>query len=130
MTNLITGNLGNIGNLQESTMFDQCKINTCTTGSSIYGGITRTYTSASSSASSICGFKSLSSSKSYAYDVETRLKYDAIFRLPQDVSVSENDRITLTSVSGSTLGTPITYNVANIDNGKGILLVTVNRVKV
>lgn len=114
-----------IKNLQLDFLWDSCTIDSYSSGSNSLAEIIETWTSGSEIN---CGYKSNTGSKSYG-ETETRLKYAAIVRINDSQSVTYNDKVTVTKISGSSI-TPITYKISSIETGHGLKILGCEIVKV
>jgi hypothetical protein len=120
----LAGYANRIADLHESTMCDLCLINTSGSYTDSYGQI---ITSASSSASSICGCNTQSGQKRYLEN-ETWFTYDAVIRLPEATAINKFNTITVTSQGGQT--TNQTYKIQNLSLAHAELIAKCEKLEV
>jgi hypothetical protein len=118
-------NISRISKVQESTMFDTCNIisSACTTQDA-YG---ENISSASSSASSICGIEWTGGDKTINGAL-VKYDYDATLRIPLSPAISKASTITLTKQNNEVVS--ISFNIQNISLGHGIQLLKIKRIEV
>ena len=117
--------LTRIKNTQVNSFLDTCIIRASGSSTNSYKELLYTFTDGSPIS---CGFKNNTASKTYG-ESETRLKYDSIFRIDANNTITEKDQIKLTKISGSAISA-ITFNVQTITLGHGIYVIGANRVEV
>lgn len=113
-----------IADLHESSMCDVCLINTSGSYTDSYGQI---ITSASSSASSICGVNTQAGQKQYKAN-EVWFTYDAVIRLPASTTITKNNTITVTSQGGQTVNQ--TYSIQNLSLAHAELIAKCQKLEV
>jgi len=116
-----------ISRTQESSMFDLCLINQYSETYDSYRDLTKTFTTGSYSASSICGIAINSGNETYK-DETVSQENNITIRLPLTTSVDTQDTITVTRKNNQAINT--TYSILNIDIGAGELVVKCQKLDV
>jgi len=127
MTNLVQAASAYIIRTQESSMFDLCKINQYSETYDSYRDLTKTFTTGSYSASSICGIAINSGNETYKDELVSQ-ENNITIRLPLTTSIDTQDTITVTRKNNQTINQ--TFGILNIDIGAGELVVKCQKLEV
>lgn len=110
---------------QLASFEDECTIDVFSSGSNTYREIIKSWVSGSAIS---CGYKNNLGNRAYG-ETEQRLKFSAIVRIDNSVTVTTSDKVTITKISGSSI-TPVQYKISSIQPGHGIWILGCENVEV
>jgi hypothetical protein len=105
--------------IQQQYLIDSCTVDVYSSGSSEYSDITESVWTSGCQIS--CGYQPNPGNKLYNQNAVLQ-SYNAVFRIPEDTTITSDDKITLTKISGCSVN-PIQYQIVSIEQGHGLLIV-------